>query len=78
LILRSKKNNKFNEWLAGYIDGDGYFSYSKKGYVSLEITTQLRDKKTLYYIKQVLGGSIKITNNNHIRYRLHHKEGLIK
>ena len=51
MILRSKKNNKFNEWLAGYIDGDGYFSYSKKGYVSLEITTQLRDKKTLYYIK---------------------------
>lgn len=77
LILRSKKI-KFNEWLSGYIDGDGYFSFSKKGYVSLEITTKLRDKKTLYYIKQVLGGSIKITNNNHIRYRLHHKEGLIK
>ena len=26
--------DKFNEWLSGYIDGNGYFSYSKKGYVS--------------------------------------------
>jgi hypothetical protein len=39
-------NKNFNQWLAGYIDGDGYFSYSKKGYVSLEITTSVRDKRT--------------------------------
>ena len=76
-VLNSS-DSKFNQWLAGYIDGDGYFSYSKKGYVSLEITTQLRDKRTLYIIKQKLGGSIKATNKNHIRYRLHHKIGLIK
>jgi hypothetical protein len=69
---------KFNQWLAGYIDGDGYFSYNKKGFVSLEITTQIRDKRTLYIIKQKFGGSIKIkSGTTHLRYRLHHKEGLI-
>lgn len=28
-------NKKFNEWLAGLIDGDGCFQLSKKGYASL-------------------------------------------
>jgi len=48
------KDERFYEWLAGVIDGDGCFLLSKKGYASLEITTQLRDKKMLYLIKQVL------------------------
>ena len=46
----SKENGKFFEWLAGIIDGDGCFLVSKKGYCSLEIVTQLRDKKILYLI----------------------------
>jgi hypothetical protein len=80
ISLTLLKNDKpFNGWLAGYIDGNGYFSYSKKGYVSLEITTEIRDKKTLYLIKQKFGGSIKIkSGTTHLRYRLHHKDGLIK
>jgi hypothetical protein len=69
----------FNQWLAGLIDADGYFSYSKKGYVSFEITVELRDKRVLYLIKQKYGGSIKMkSGQNFIRYRLHHKEGLLK
>ena len=40
--------NKFNEWLAGLIDGDGCFQLSKKGYASLEITMELRDKHCLF------------------------------
>ncbi len=71
-------NKKFNQWLAGYIDGNGYFSYSKKGYVSLEITTSVRDKRTQYFIKQAFGGSVKaVSGTTHLRYRLHHKTGLI-
>lgn len=83
LSLRSKlklqkKNGKFFEWLAGIIDGDGCFLVSKKGYCSLEIVTQLRDKKILYLIKQKFGGSVKlVSGNNHLRYRLHHKTGLL-
>ena len=56
---------------------DGCFLLSKKGYASLEIVTQLRDKKCLYLIKQKFGGSVKLySGDNYLRYRLHHKEGL--
>jgi Cytochrome C and Quinol oxidase polypeptide I/LAGLIDADG endonuclease len=87
-FLNYKSNDKdtyklnedpFNEWLAGIIDGDGCFLLSKKGYASLEITIQLRDVRCLNLIKQKFGGSIKVrSNQNHLRYRLHHKQGLLK
>jgi hypothetical protein len=72
------KDDKFNEWLAGIIDGDGCFLLSKKGYASLEIVTQLRDKRCLYLIKQKYGGAVKLhAGDNYLRYRLHHKVGLL-
>lgn len=74
----SEKNRKFNEWLAGIIDGDGCFQLSKKGYASLEIVMQLRDKHCLYQIKENYGGSVKLHGgDNYLRYRLHHKAGLL-
>jgi len=74
----SGKEDKFNEWLAGIIDGDGCFQLSKKGYASLEIVTQLRDKRCLYLIKQKYGGAVKLyAGDNYLRYRLHHKAGLL-
>jgi hypothetical protein len=48
--------NIFNQWLAGLIDGDGCFLLSKKGYASLEIVMEIRDKHCLYLIKQKFGG----------------------
>jgi hypothetical protein len=40
---------------------------------------ELQDKHCLYLIKQRYGGSIKLRNGkNHLRYRLHHKTGLLK
>lgn len=70
--------NKFNQWLAGLIDGDGYFILTKKGYASLEITMDARDKAALYEIKHKYGGSIKpVANANALRYKLRHKKGLI-
>jgi hypothetical protein len=39
---------------------------------------ELRDKHCLYKIKQKYGGSVKLhAGNNHLRYRLHHKDGLL-
>lgn len=71
-------NKKFNEWLAGLIDGDGCFQLSKKGYASLEIVMELRDKHCLYQVKDKFGGSVKLrAGDNHLRYRLHHKAGLL-
>jgi len=83
LVNKPDNNNKynnlpFNEWLAGLIDGDGYFLLTKKGYSSCEITMDARDVKALNEIKQKYGGSIKpISNANAVRYKLRHKKGLI-
>jgi len=75
---KDSKEKKFNQWLAGLIDGDGSFQLSKKGYASLEITMETRDKHCLYLVKQKFGGSIKIKSDvNWLRYRLHHKQGLL-
>lgn len=66
------------EWLAGLIDGDGYFALSKKGYASLEITMDMKDAKCLYQVKQHLGGSVKRRSGvKAIRYRLHDYKGLL-
>ena len=77
-ISHNRKNKTWNEWLAGLIDGDGCFLLSKKGYASLEITMDIRDEHALQIIKNVYGGSIKLRSGaNALRYRLHHKSGLL-
>ena len=68
----------FKQWLAGLIDGDGYFLLSKNGYNSCEITMDTKDKKALYLIQHKYGGSIKqISNANAFKYKLRNKIGLI-
>lgn len=77
-LSNSKKDLKFKQWLAGLIDGDGCFTYSKKGYAGLEITMDIRDERALQTVKNVYGGSIKLRSNaNALRYRLHHKSGVL-
>jgi hypothetical protein len=71
-------NKNWNQWLAGLIDGDGSFLLTKKGYASLEITMDIRDERALQIIKNVYGGSLKLRSGvNALRYRLHHKTGLL-
>nr|QCW06940.1 hypothetical protein [Drechslerella brochopaga] len=68
----------FKQWLAGLLDGDGYFILTKKGYNSCEITMDVRDKKALYLIKHRYGGRVKqVSNINAFKYKLRHKAGLI-
>jgi ubiquinol-cytochrome c reductase cytochrome b subunit len=44
----------------------------------LEIVVELRDKRCLYEIKQVFGGAVQLrAGNNHLRYRLHNRKGLL-
>jgi len=59
----SLENIAFKEWLAGLIDGDGYFLLSKNGYNSCEITMDARDKKVLYLIQHRYGGTVKQISN---------------
>jgi hypothetical protein len=60
------------------IDGAGYFKLSKKGIANLEIVMKTKDKHCLYQVKQKFGGSVKLRSGvNFLRYRLHHKKGLL-
>jgi hypothetical protein len=69
----------FRQWLAGLIDGDGYFLLSKNGYNSCEITMDARDKKVLYMIQHRYKGSIKQVSNAYaFKYKLRNKAGLIE
>jgi ubiquinol-cytochrome c reductase cytochrome b subunit len=77
-ISDSDSDKKFNEWLAGIIDGDGSFLVSKAGYTSCEITMDSNDYHTLMSIKNKLGGSVKLrSGSNSYRYRLHNIQGMI-
>ncbi len=71
----------FNEWLAGLIDGDGYFYVTPKGYVGCEITLHALEIQTLDKIKTRFKGNItpRSTKNKEIltyRWRLHKKEDM--
>ena len=69
----------FNQWLAGVIDGDGHFIFTKKGSYRLYIVMDTRDKHALYQISHKFGGSIKpISNANALRYNLSNRKGLTK
>ena len=69
---------KFKEWLAGLIDGDGYFLLTKKGYTSCEICMDARDKKALYEVKHKYGEAIKsVSGAKALRYKLRNKKGLV-
>lgn len=68
-LTNSVPNSRWNSWLAGLIDGDGYFLLSKKGYASLEITMDARDLYALDLIQSEYGGSIHYRSGlNSYRY----------
>jgi len=64
---------KFNEWLAGLIDGDGCLLIAQERYASCEITMGINDHHTLIFIQDKLASS----GRKAYRYRLHYKEGMI-
>lgn len=69
---------KFNQWLAGLIDGDGQFHSTKKGISSLKIVMHIKDKSLLYLIKCKYGGFIKeLAGSNALKYKLQNPKGLI-
>lgn len=59
----------FGEWLAGVIDGDGYFYARGDGRVGLEITMGIEDEACLSAIKTHFGGSIHRRASQSYRYR---------
>ena len=81
-LIMDQNNNedkKFNEWLAGLIDGDGCFGITQKKYTNCEITVGLEDEKMLRQIQNKFGGSVSLRSGaKAIRYRLQNREGMIK
>uniref|UniRef100_Q8HMZ5 Orf333 n=1 Tax=Schizosaccharomyces japonicus (strain yFS275 / FY16936) TaxID=402676 RepID=Q8HMZ5_SCHJY len=72
-------NLKFNQWLAGLIDGAGCLKINKQNVISCEIILSLDNEKALRLIKNHFGGSIKLRAGNRIvRYRLRDKSNIIK
>ena len=62
----------FNQWLAGLIDGDGYFGISQAGYVSCEVTLHEDEVQALYKIQKECGGKIHSRKGvKAYRWRLH-------
>ena len=76
--MKDSEDLAFRQWLAGLIDGDGYFLLTKNGYNSCEITMDARDKKVLYLIQHKYEGYIKqISNAYAFKYKLRNRTGLI-
>lgn len=76
--IHETKAIRFNQWLAGLIDGDGCFLVSKAGYTSCEITVALADERILRIIQNKIGGTIKPRSGvKAIRWRLHNKQGML-
>lgn len=78
LLKSAQLEQIWNQYLAGFIDGDGSLLMSKAGYASLEITMDIHDLHALNLVKQRLGGSVKRRSSSQsYRYRLHHKAGML-
>ena len=77
-ISTIQKSDKWIQWLAGFIDGDGSILVYKD-HVSIEATTGLEDEGVLTEIKKAFGGSIKPRSNaKALRWRSRKKDVVIK
>jgi hypothetical protein len=75
----SHEDKHFYEWLAGLIDGDGYFWIRKINRLSsLVITFDIRDIQTAQMIKDRLGGNLNILRGNKaVRFKLHKYDAIV-
>ena len=72
---RPENDEEFGYYLAGLIEGDGYFGENR-----FEIAFHINDTFLAYFIKKRIGyGSVlKLKCKNSVRYVLRHSEGLKK
>ena len=65
-------------WLAGLIDGDGYFYLNKANYGCFELTVASADRPMLEDIRKEFNGRIKPrAGTASVRLRVHNKVGLV-
>ena len=72
-------DNKFIEWLAGLIDGNGCFTFTGNDYCTFQITMPISDLDILVHIQQHLGGTVSpIKGVKACRIRIHNKNDLLR
>jgi hypothetical protein len=73
--VKPNTNEELGYYLAGLIEGDGYFGYHR-----FEIAFHENDTFLAYFIKKEIGyGSVlNLKNKRSVRYVLRHSEGLKK
>lgn len=73
--INYSKDYKWNQWLAGLIDGDGCFETSNKSSIAqFSLTMHSSDERCLYRVKQKIGGSVKpVSGARAMRLRLSSK-----
>lgn len=78
-ISFSDDEKRFNQWLAGLIDGNGYFECIGGKYPSCSICIHILDERALRYIQNKVGGTLSVAaNTNSIRHRIGKRQGLIE
>lgn len=78
-LSEAQKHQRWCQWFAGLIDGDGCFLVNKQGYTSLEITVDAGDEPLLRQIQNVFGGSLKPRSGvKAVRYRMHNIKGMLQ
>lgn len=76
----STDDNKFNEWLAGIIDGNATIKILKKDNIyncSCEIQMNKYNEDTLLYIKNKIGGGTVKSKNNTFIYKCNNNNDMI-
>lgn len=68
----------WDQWLAGFIDADGYIGLSKAGQLVCEVTTDVYDEAMLRECQAAFGGSVKPRSGSaSMRWRLSDRAGLV-
>ena len=76
-MIQDQSNQNWNQWLAGVIDGDGYFYIDTKNIARCEITVGIDDEYMLQKIKNKIPGSCKLRSGaKAIRLRISSKEAM--
>ena len=76
--MKNYKTKLNYDWLAGLIDGDGYFYLSKANYGCLELTVASADRPMLEEIRKEFNGRLKPrAGTASVRLRVHNKPGLV-